>query len=143
MIVRPYLKTDEDAVKALHAIQNLPYELPDWEKPEFLVRAVLENGTGRPEMFLALRKTAETYLLFDPKQVSTRATIGRILALTKECQPAAKRAGLTDLHAWIHPDIDAVFGRLLDPGEERGKTKLDLGWNREPLWPCYVKAVSL
>jgi len=131
MVIRPYSESDAAAVKALHVAQALPYLLPDFEKPEFLVRAVLENGTGRPEMFLALRKTAETYLIFDPRTTSKRETIGRILSLTKECIPAAQRAGLTDVHAWIPPEIDEKFGNLL----------LRLGWKREA-WVSYSRRIE-
>ena len=132
MIIRPYVSEDAAAVQILHAAQGLPYELPDFERPEFLVRAVLENGSSRAEMGLFLRKTAETYLIFDPRANSRRETVGRILAMTKECQPAAIRAGLTDIHAWIPPEVDTrPFRGLLEK----------LGWIREP-WASYVKAVS-
>ena len=131
MLIRPYHSTDSEAVKALFVAQNLPYDQPDFEKPEFLVRAILENGTGRPEMALFLRKTAETYLIFDPQTTSKRETIGRILSLTKECIPAASRAGLTDVHAWIPPEIEAKFGKLL----------IRLGWEREA-WVSYSRKVA-
>jgi hypothetical protein len=131
MVIRPYLPSDSESVKALHSAQGLPYEFPDFEKPEFVVRAVLENGTGRPEMFLALRKTAETFLIFDPQQSRKRDIYGRILAMTKECVPAARRAGLTDVFCVIPPQI-ARFGDVLE----------HLGWTSEP-WPYYFRKVDL
>lgn len=130
LTIRPYLSSDAEAVKVLHAAQNLPYALPDWNKPEFLVRAVLENGTGKAEMALFLRKTAETFLLFDPRN-SRREIIGRILAMTKECEGVAKRAGLTDCHAWLPAEIEPRFGKLL----------IHLGWKREA-WPCYSRRIE-
>lgn len=131
LTIRPFLASDTDAVKALHAAQGLPYELPDWEKPEFLVRAVLENGTGRAEMALFLRKTAEVFLLFDPHENRKREIYGRILAMTRECVPAAKRVGLEDVHAWIAPEIEEKFGKVL----------LHLGWKREA-WVSYSRRIE-
>lgn len=129
LTIRPYTTNDAESVKTLHLMQGLPYELPDLERPEFLVRAVLESGNG-PEMCLVLRKTAETFLIFDPKQLSKRAIAGRILAMTKECEPIAKRAGLTDIFAAIPPQIKQ-FGNVL----------LKHGWTREP-WPYYFRAIG-
>ncbi len=127
--IRPFLDSDSEAIKSLHAAQGLPYEIPDWRRSEFLVRAVVENGTG-PEMALFLRKTAETFLIFDPR-APKRETIGRILALTKECMGTAKRAGLSDVHCWLAPEIEPKFGGLL----------LRLGWKREA-WVSYSRRIE-
>src|SRR5437660_886245 len=113
LTIRPYTSEDVEPVTRLHIAQGLPYPLPDWDRPEFLVRAVLENGHG-PEMALFLRKTAETFLLFDPQQTSLRQTMSRIVAMTKECSKVAKRSGLSDVHAWLAPEIAPKFGRVLE-----------------------------
>ena len=132
MLIRPYASTDLADVKGLWDAQGGFYQFFDPEQTQFLVRAVLENGTGHAEMALFLRKTAEAYLLFDPRN-SRRETVGRILAMTKECQATAKRAGLTDIHAWIPPQVETKkFRGFLE----------HMGWIRES-WASYVKAVSL
>ena len=127
IVIRPYLDTDQAAVKAMHEAMGGMYELPDWEKPQFLVRTVLENGSG-PEMALFLRKTAETYLLFKPGG-SKRETLCRILAIARESEGAARRAGIEDVHAFIPPEI-AHFGKFL----------VRLGWRED--WPCYSRKVD-
>jgi len=130
MIIRPYLDSDEAAIKAMHKEMGSLYDCPDFTKPQFLVRTVLENGNGRPEMALFLRKTAETYLLFEHGNMSKRQIIGRILAIGKESELAAKRAGIEDVHAFIPPEIEK-FGKLL----------IHLGWEKD--WPCYSRKVDL
>lgn len=128
ILIRPFLSSDKEAIAAMHKNMGSLYELPDWEKSQFLVRTVLENGHG-PEMFLALRKTAETYLLFDRTGLRKRDILGRILAIAKESEEAAKRAGIEDVHAFIPPEIES-FGKVL----------IHLGWEKD--WPCYSRKVD-
>lgn len=130
MIVRHYSESDLEQVKALHAKQGLAYELPDLEAPGMLVRVVVEeNGLIQHAAFL--RKTAETYWLFDPDEPK-RDRLGKLLALHKEMNGAAKRVGLEDAHCWIPPEVAA--DKLTD------RTMQTLGWER-PLWVSYCRKV--
>lgn len=130
IVVRPYEKTDKEAIHALHSAQNLGYEEPNWE--QMMVSAVIEVD-GKIEMAAFLRKTAETYLLLDPTQVlRKRERIGQLLILHKELTIPARSAGLTDIHCWLPPQLES-FGKLL-------KNK-HLGWAKAP-WPtCYSREV--
>lgn len=129
IIVRPYEAKDRKTVEALHRMQNFGYEAPDWSK--MLVSAVVEVD-GQVAMASFLRKTAETYLLLDPdSENKKREKLGQLLILHKEIVNPALKAGLTDFHCWLPPQIDLKFGRLL----------MHLGWEK-PLWTCYSKAVE-
>lgn len=131
MIVRPYCAADLDAVKSLHKLQGLDYELPDLESPAMLVRAVIEED-GAITHAAFLRKTSEAYWIFSPQE-SKRERLGKMLALSRELVKPAERAGFEDVHAWIPP---AVINPTFD------RTLLHLGWVR-PLWTCYSRKVTL
>jgi len=129
IIVRPFQPSDLGTIQALHHAQNLGYEPPDWTK--MLVSAVVEVN-GEIQMAAFLRQTAETFLLLDPDPDNNkREKLGQLLILHKEIMRPAMRAGLTDFHAWLPPQLDLKFGRLL----------MHLGWEK-PLWTCYSKVVE-
>jgi hypothetical protein len=128
IIVRPATFDDLPRISELYRAQGFQYEQPNWSG--MLVSAVVEVD-GQIEMAAFLRKTAETYLLLDPRAAaSKKKRLGQLLILHKELVKPAERSGLSDLHCWLPPDIDRDFGRLL----------LHLGWQK-PLWPCYSREV--
>jgi hypothetical protein len=130
MLVRPYIASDAEAVKALHHKQGLEYELPDLEAPGMLVRAVIEED-GEITDAAFLRKTSEAYWLFDPASAK-RDRLGKMLVLSKELVGPAARAGFEDVHAFLPPHIvDTKLDRTL----------LRLGWVH-PLWTCYSRKVG-
>lgn len=131
IIVRPFEKTDAAAMHALHSAQNFGYDEPDWSR--MLVSAVIEVD-GKIEMAAFLRKTAETYLLLDPKaEIRKRDYIGHLIILHKELTGPARREGLTDVHCWLPPQLEG-FGKLLE--------NKHLGWVKAP-WPtCYSREVK-
>lgn len=128
LLVRPYTDSDLERMKEIHAAQGLGYELPDLSKPEFIIRSVIENGSG-VEAGLFLRKTAEVYLLMD--RMTRKAGLGRLLIFDREITPIAKREGLSDVACWIPPEAEARFGKLL----------LHLGWQKQ-LWSSYSRKVG-
>lgn len=129
ILVRPAAKEDLPAIAALHASQGLDYEAPDWSK--MLVSVVIEVD-GQITMAAFLRKTAETYLLLDPRaETSKKERLGQLLILHKELVAPCEGNGLSDLHCWLPPALDTQFGKLL----------MHLGWTK-PLWPCYSREVK-
>lgn len=131
MIVRPFESSDQQAIEAMKTAQGFSYESPDWER--MLVSSVVEID-GRPAMAAFLRKTAETYLVFDPAaDFRKRERLGQLLVLHKEMRNACLRENLTDVHCWLPPAIES-FGVLLE--------NPSFGWRPAP-WPkCYVKEVK-
>jgi hypothetical protein len=130
ILLRHFSSADAGRVKQLHASQALDYELPDLEAKSMLVRCVIETD-GEVEVAAFLRKTAEAYLLFDPLRGSRKHKLGRFLAMHKEVQDEARRAGFDDVHCWLPPELDTKFGKLL----------MHLGW-KKPLWTCYSREVG-
>ena len=128
MIIRPYTEADVERVKELHAAQGFEYEFPDFSRPEFIIRSVIENGNG-VEAGLFLRKTAEVFLLMQP--MARKAALQRILIFDREIPPLAARKGFSDVHAWLPPEIEKRFGKLME----------HLGW-RKQLWPSYSREVG-
>ena len=125
IVVRPADEHDVDALKL--ALPVLRYDAPDFQKAD--VSAVVERD-GVISSALFLRRTAETYLLMNPnmaKHLRKRERVADLVILHKELVRPAQRAGFTDIHAWLPPELEAQhFGRLL----------LHLGW-KKALWPCY------
>jgi hypothetical protein len=123
MIIRHYQESDLEAVKAMHKFQ---YELPT----DFLVGAVLENGTERPEAAGFICQTAEVYLLMDDAVGSKRERLRKFLALHAEMKKQARFKGITDLHCYIPPEVEK-FGKVLE----------HLGWVKSA-WASYYLGVK-
>ena len=126
--IRPYMEADLERLKAIHAAQGFDYEFPDFSKPEFIIRSVIEDGNG-VDAGLFLRKTAEVFLLMQP--TTPKKGIGRLLIFDREITPLAKREGLSDVHCWVPPEIEAHFGKLM----------LHLGWQKQ-FWSSYSRKVG-
>jgi hypothetical protein len=127
MLVRHFRDDDESALQQMHEAQKLDYPLPQLSDPNFMVRAVLEDN-GRVEMAMLLRRTAETYLLMDPRVGTAKQKMQKILALDIEVGKAAKRQGLSDRHCWISPVMAEHFGAIITR----------FGWQKSQ-WPCFFK----
>lgn len=129
IVVRPFETSDQRVIEQLAVSQNLPYEKPDWSTLD-LGAVVERDGVISSAVFL--RKTAEVYLLVDPAaEFRKRERMADLLILHKELVEPAKRAGFSDLHCWIPPELEEKhFGRLL----------LHLGWTK-PLWASYSREI--
>ena len=122
ILIRPTVSDDLQRLRELHKKQGFNYELPD----DFVIGESVEID-GELNRAALCRKTAELYYLLDTdKRLSRKDEIGMLVAMRKEISAPLKRVGITDLHCWVPPEIDARFGKLL----------LHLGW-RKPLWTCY------
>lgn len=123
ILARPCEDSDVPIFKELLALQKPGYEPPDFK--QMAVSCVLEeDGKVRAGGFLRL--TATAYLLLEPEQ-SKRAKLGQLLILHKELMPAAKQRQITQVEAFIPPEMKATFGRILQK----------LGW-QEYTWPVYA-----
>jgi hypothetical protein len=129
MIVRSYTDADFAALRAMHAAQGFGYTLPDPANPLFLVRTVVEDE-GRPRMAALLRLTAETYLLADPNDGAPRQRWQWLQALHESTRQTAAARGLSDVQAFLPPQVARSFGRRLE----------QMGWRRDP-WNCYTRTL--
>jgi hypothetical protein len=131
IIIRHYGKDDWPQVRDLKQRQGLSYDLPNLENPSILVRTVIEeNGVITHAAFL--RKTSEAYWIFDPKAAKNKMdTIGRLSMLQIEMSATARYAGITDVNAWVPPEVasNVKFDRMM-----LNKFR----WTK-PLWTCYNK----
>jgi hypothetical protein len=114
-----------DAVKKIHAEQNLDYTFPDISSPLFLVKKVREvNGLVVAACFL--RITAETFLVTAGSPVEK----GRAI---EELQPdvllEAYEKGLSDIICAVPPEISESFAPALT----------HLGWERTRDWPIWQR----
>src|SRR5258707_11165974 len=73
ILVRPFCEDDKPVIQTMHSSMGFDYEQPDWEK--MLVSAVAEVD-GIPTMAIFLRKTAESYMLFNPAMGRKRDQLG-------------------------------------------------------------------
>jgi hypothetical protein len=128
LVIRPYTDADLDRIEQMHAAQGFDYNLPDLHSPDFVIKAVIENGVG-VDAGLLLRKTVETYLLIGA--MTRKEGLRRLLIFEKELVPMLKAQGYTDVHCWVPPEIDDKFGKLLR----------HLGWDKE-IWPSYSRKVK-
>jgi len=127
VIVRPFRESDTGAIERILAKQGLAYTPPEWA--DLAVGAVIEaEGIVRAAAFL--RTTATAYLLLEQEQ-RTREKIGQLLVLHKELYPAAKLAQITEVEAFLPPEMEQKFGRVL----------AHLGWKKN-LWPNFSLAIK-
>lgn len=130
IIVRPRRAEDSEAIRELHLRQHLSYELPSLDG-EHVYGAVLEED-GKVTHAVLLRQTCEVYWLFDPRKETRKETLGRLLILNREMEPAAAKLGLTDAHCFLPPQLDA--------NKKMQRTMNHFGWQKAD-WICYVKEV--
>lgn len=122
ILVRPFQEEDTQAVERLREKQGFSYEPPQWN--DMAVGAVIEaQGIIRAAAFL--RTTATAYLLLDSEQTK-REKLGQLLILHQELYPAAKLGQITEVEAFLPPELEQKFGKLL----------AHLGWKKN-LWPNF------
>lgn len=130
LVIRHAGQGDFGQLEVMHKEQGFDYELPKFDRKDWIVRAVIENEPNRPEMGLLFRKTAEAYLLIGRNAGHGDERIGKILALQKETFDILRSHGFSDVHAWLPSEIERNFGRHL----------LKHGW-KQPSWSNYVREI--
>jgi hypothetical protein len=129
MQIREYQPADLDRIKELHRQSGFRYALPDFSGQEFISRRVVgdESDIG---MAGFLRLTAEAFLVCSP---DWRTAAWRDLALRKlhtVCREDAAGRGVSEVNAFLPPEIVARFGARL----------VRSGWKRYPKgqeWSCF------
>lgn len=128
-MIRDYRPEDAARLQEIHAAQGFDYQLPDMANPIFLVKKVREEN-GRIVGALALRVTAETFLLVDGGAFEKARSIEE---LQPEVVAEAYRKGLSDIVCVVPPDIAEDFGPVMER----------LGWARDRDWPMYSRSVEI
>jgi hypothetical protein len=123
IVIRNYRDSDFEAVKELHRSRSLEYKLPEFEEKMFPVRSVIEED-GKIKHAAFLRKVANAYLFLG--EGSKKELLGRLLIFQRELRLAAKNKGFDEVEAFLPPEMEAKFGKLLTR----------LGWKKCE-YPCY------
>jgi hypothetical protein len=130
-MIRPFLDSDIERARQIHKDNQLPENcFPDLTDPLILVKAVVEED-GRPVVTSFLRGTSEVFVLVDHTFGTPEERWKWLQELTQHMKEEAYRLGLSEMTAWIPPDIDKSFGRRL----------IELGFQRSP-WQSYTLMVE-
>lgn len=131
MQIRFYRPDDLAQLEALHRAQGFEYEMPNLQDPLYFIKLVGEEN-GRIVNAGIAHLTAEIYFLADMKSGTPQQRYDSFLTMHESfCEVAYRQGGLSDIHAWLPPEIAKPFGRRL----------MKLGWKR-PLWASYAKELG-
>jgi len=124
-LIRPLNPRDAERLRYLHAKMGMPYEFPDMSDRNFVVTCGLEDSEHQIQAAAAIRTTAEAYLFLNPEWGAPADRWINVLALHESIRVGAKILGLSDVHAFLPPNMSNGFKRRLE----------GLGWVREPYEP--------
>lgn len=134
MTTRKYQRSDKPALEAIFKRMAMPYELPDLDSNNFIARRVLVDEHGRPLMALGARVTTEMYMLMDPDWEETPGwKMVRFEQLHEAMRRELQEKGITDVHAWLPPEMARNFGRRL---------MRQFRW-QQPLWTDFTRNIAL
>jgi len=121
--------TAEDcgSIKALHEAMGMTYKFPDLTTPLFPLNRCIENENSCIVGAAALKLTAESFIWIDPKLLD-RKKIAVVALLDRTMEREASELGLEQVSAWIPPEVEQRFAKLLTR----------LGWIRSP-WQSWTK----
>jgi len=129
MKVRSYRESDLPRLQEIYNKQCLPYEWPDLNDSEFVVKLVIVDESDTPMVAGLARKTVEVYGLFDPEWETPAWRFEGLRMLHEAMRHEVGKLGYKDAHAWIPPNLVKTFGR---------KLRHLFGWKADP-WPSYCR----
>jgi hypothetical protein len=130
MKIRPYRETDLPILATFFDRSGFEYDLPDPSSDEFIVNLVRVDESGVPRMAILTRVTAEMFMLADATWETPGVRLQAFAELHEQTRKAVAAAGISDVHAWLPPQIAKSFGRRL--------TKM-FGWT-ESKWKCFWRS---
>jgi hypothetical protein len=130
--VRPWQVTDVPFLEQMFRASGFQYEFPDPGSPEFLANLVLVDADNIPRQAILMRLTAEMFLLQDKSWETPGMRLEAFSQIHEASRRVAEAAGVSDVHAWLPPEIDASFGRRLTN---------EFGWKKQ-LWPCFSREIQ-
>jgi hypothetical protein len=122
MIIRDFHTSDLESMKRIHAASCLPSNcLPNLSSPLFVVKKVVENGSG-PMMGGFLRLTGEIFLLVDRSKGNPESRWAALQELCAQGLNEAANRHIQQVTAWIPEEVEQSFGKRLEAlGFERSK----------------------
>lgn len=115
----------------MHRAQGFEYEMPDLADPLYFLKLVGEEN-GKIVNAAVAHLTAEIFFLADHEVGTPAERFANFKTLhAAGCEAAYHKGGLSDLHAWLPPQVAKPFGRRL----------MKLGWKR-PLWTSFAKELG-
>lgn len=132
MIIRVYTEKDYEEVKRLHALSRLAYTFPpSISDKDFFAARVVEDDKGIG-MACFFRRTAESYLVVNRNWKSPAWRLEAIRKLHYECNAALKKESISDVVAFLPPEVCESFGKRLE----------GLGWSKcREDWKAYSMVV--
>lgn len=113
MKVREVRPDDIPRLKEIYQQQGLPYDFPDLDAAQFLVKQVVVDGDDRAVLGVACRQTVELYLLIDSTWNTPRWRLEAFKAIHESVRLELVGKGIEDAHCWLPPQVSKSFGRRL------------------------------
>lgn len=130
MQVRQFKDSDYQWVLELYRRQGFDYELPTMDA--FKLVQVVVDDEDQPVMVLAARPTVEMFLIVDSAWETPQWRLEAFKLVHEAMRAALEAEGITDVHAWLPPEIEKSFARRL---------MRRFGWKQQ-LWNCYSRLTT-
>jgi hypothetical protein len=118
-------------MKRIHAQSGLPSNcLPNLSSPLFVVKKVVENGSG-PMLGGFLKKNGELFILIDHSKGTPESRWEALQDLCAQGLNEAASMGFEHVSCWIPPETEPSFGKRLEA----------LGFQRSP-WISYTAVLG-
>lgn len=131
MMVRPFHPDDLSQLEKLYREQGFAYDFPNLHDPLIHIKLVGEVD-GKIVNAAFCKLVGEIYFLADRNAGTPRQKFDNFVVLHDAgCEAAYRQGGLTEIAAWVPPQIAKPFGRRL----------MRLGWQK-PLWTCFSKELG-
>ena len=121
--------SDIEKIERLHEQMKTGYGIPDLSSPSIVLRGLVRDENGGIISAGAVKRIGEVFLWTDHSQ-SAYKRAAAMVELTQTLESEGKRAGFDEVAAWIAPNIEPEFGRVL----------FKLGWGRSP-WASWNKGL--
>lgn len=116
MTIRPYIPTDEPALRAMHEAQGFGYPFPSIDPAHFAEVLVYCDENGVPVQAVLARKTVEVFYLTSATWRTPAWRLKGLFTLHLAMHDALLALGFTDAHAWLPPRVVKAFGKRLQKG---------------------------
>ena len=123
---------DVARLKLMHSEQAWPYDFPDLDDAEFVVKRAVHDEDGNVVGAVIARKTVELYFLGDPQWRTPRWRLEALKLLHEGVRLELRKLGYSDGHCWIPPQVEKSFGRRLVN---------TFGWAASR-WKCYSRRTN-
>ena len=124
--------SDVETLKRFHAEQKWPYDFPDLDEQQFVVKRALHDDDGALVGGVVARKSVELYFLGDATWRTPRWRLEALKLMHEDMRVDLAKQEYTDGHCWLPPQVSKSFGKRL---------KKTFGW-RKSTWDVYSRKVN-